>query len=150
MSFEVRGAGVGDAPGLAALEARAREQLVEQRGGPQALAEQPPVEDWAALLSGRNGVRVFVATIDDVPLGFLELHLPDHEGRAIVRQVYVHEEARELGFGDDMIGLAIDATRTAGGTVIESFALPGDRNTKNLFERAGMTARKLIVGKKLT
>jgi predicted GNAT family acetyltransferase len=92
---------------------------------------------------------VFVATIDDVPLGYLELHLPDDTERAIVRQVYVDDGARELGFGDDMIGLAIEATRAAGGTVIESFALPGDRNTKNLFERAGMTARKLIVAKKL-
>jgi GNAT superfamily N-acetyltransferase len=149
VSFEVRAAGIGDAPGLAALEARARELLVDQRGGPQVLAEQPPVEDWEALLA-RDDVRVFVATIDAVPLGYLELHLPDDTGRAIVRQVYVEDGARELGFGDDMIGLAIDATRAAGGTVIESFALPGDRATKNLFERAGMTARKLIVAKQLT
>ena len=148
MSFEVRAAVVGDAPGLAALEAAARAHLVDQRGGPQVLAEEPPVGDWSALLA-RDDVRVFVASVDEVPLGYLELHLPDAAGTSIVRQVYVDPGARELGFGDDMIGMAIDATLAAGGTVIESFALPGDRDTKNLFERAGMTARKLIVAKKL-
>lgn len=148
MTFTVRAADLGDARGLAALETQARERLLQQRGGPQALAEQPAVDDWAALLA-RGDVCVFVATIDDVPLGYLELHLPDENGRATVRQVYVDEGARELGFGDDMIGLAIDATLASGGSVIESFALPGDRNTKNLFERAGMTARKLIVAKQL-
>jgi GNAT superfamily N-acetyltransferase len=149
VTFEVRAATVGDAPALAALEAEARAHLVDQRGGPQALAEQPAVGEWEPLLA-RDDVRVFVATVDDVPLGYLELHLPDADGRAVVRQVFVVEGARELGFGDEMIGLAIDATRAAGGTVIESFALPGDRDTKNLFERAGMTARKLIVAKRLT
>jgi hypothetical protein len=148
VSFEVRAAHVGDAPGLALLEAAAREHLIEQRGGPQVLAEEPPVGDWSALLA-RAEVRVFVASIDGVPLGYLELHLPDANGRAIVRQVYVDAGARELGFGDDMIGMAIEATLAAGGSVIESFALPGDRDSKNLFERAGMTARKLIVAKRL-
>jgi ribosomal protein S18 acetylase RimI-like enzyme len=148
VTFEVRAAAIGDAPALADLESRARGHLADQRGGPQALAEQPAVDDWAELLQ-RDDVRVFVATIDGVPLGYLELHLPDADGRALVNQVYVEEGARELGFGDDMIGLAIEATTRAGGTVIESFALPGDRNTKNLFERAGMTARKLIVAKRL-
>ncbi len=148
MTFVVRAADIGDAPALAALEARAREQVREQRGGPQVLAEEPEVGEWEPLLL-RGDVRVFVASIDDVLLGYLELHLPDADGRAVVRQVYVDDRARELGFGDDMLGSATEATVAAGGTVIESFALPGDRNTKNLFERAGMTARKIIVSKRL-
>lgn len=149
MTFEVRAAVPGDAPALASMEATAREHLLGQRGGPQVLAEQPGVGDWPALL-GRADVAVFVATVDDVPIGYLEMALPDDTGRSVVRQVFVETEARELGFGDWMIEAAIEATRSAGGTVIESFALPGDRETKNLFERAGMTARKLIVSKKLT
>jgi GNAT superfamily N-acetyltransferase len=148
VTFTVRAADVGDAPALADLERTARERMADQRGGPQVLAEQPAVDDWDALL-GRDDVLVLVAGIDNVPLGYLELHLPDAQGRAVVRQVYVDEGARALGFGDDMIAAAIDATRTAGGNRIESFALPGDRETKNLFERAGMTARKLIVSKRL-
>jgi hypothetical protein len=144
VSFEVRTADVGDAAALATLEQAAREHLEDQRGGPPVLAEQPAVEDWAALV-GREDVRVLIATIDGVPLGYLELHLPDPTGRAVVRQVYVDAGARELGFGDDMIGIAIEETRRAGGTVIESFALPGDPDTKNQFESAGITARKINV-----
>jgi GNAT superfamily N-acetyltransferase len=149
VTFEVRAALAGDAPALASMEETARELMLGQRGGPQVLAEQPAVGDWPALLE-RDDVRVFVATVDDVPVGYLQLELPDAERRSVVRQVFVEPEARELGFGDWMIEAAIAATRDEGGTVIESFALPGDRDTKNLFERAGMTARKLIVSKKLT
>jgi ribosomal protein S18 acetylase RimI-like enzyme len=149
VSFVVRVATADDAAGLSGLEQEARDALVESRGGPQLLAEQPAVGDWRGLLAD-PAARVWVATIDDVPLGFLQLVMPsvgDPVGRVL--QVYVHPEARELGFGDEMLAAAIEATRAAGGTTIESFALPGDRDTKNLFERAAVTARKLIVSKRL-
>ena len=48
-----------------------------------------------------------------------------------------------------MLLAAMDAMRTAGGVTVEGWALPGDRDTKNLFERAGVTARKIIVSKPL-
>ena len=153
MSFVVRDAEVDDAAGVAWLEGQARASLVDARGGPQLLAEQPPVEDWAARITDAAS-RVWVALIDDVIVGYLELTLPaggdGHAGgTGHVRQVYVEPAARELGFGDEMLGHAIEAIRAAGGSVIESFALPGDRDTKNLFERAAVTARKLIVSKRL-
>lgn len=71
------------------------------------------------------------------------------DGTGVVRQVYVHPEARELGLGDDLLEAAIAATVAAGGATIESVALPGDRETKNLFERAGLTARLITVAKRL-
>ncbi|MEX0846147.1 MAG: GNAT family N-acetyltransferase [Ilumatobacteraceae bacterium] len=149
MSFAVRAATEADAPALAQLEREARDALVEARGGPQLLAEQPEVGEWTALLADR-ATRVWVATIDDVVVvGYLQLALPAPGGAGVVRQVFVLDGARELGFGDWMLAEAITATREAGGTVIESFALPGDRDTKNLYERAGVTARKIIVSKRL-
>ena len=51
--------------------------------------------------------------------------------------------------GDELLARAVEATLAAGGDVIEGWALPGDRDTKNLFERGGVTARKLIVSKRL-
>jgi hypothetical protein len=33
--------------------------------------------------------------------------------------------------------------------VLEGTALPGDRDTKNLYERAGVVARKIVVSKPL-
>ena len=148
MSFAVRAATAADAPALAELEREARDALVEARGGPQLLAEQPPVAEWASVLAEPE-VRVWVAAIDDVIVGYLQLRLPPPGGAGVVTQVFVLEDAREVGFGDELLAEAIAATVAAGGTVIESFALPGDRDTKNLYERAGVTARKIIVSKRL-
>lgn len=152
MAFIVRRAEGNDAPELALLEQQARESVVDVRGGAALLAEQPAVGDasaWAEAIADA-GRAVWVATIDDVPVGLLELSLPEAAGgTGVVRQVFVRAEARELGFGDELLAQAIGATVAAGGVVIESHALPGDRDTKNLFERAGVTARKLIVAKRL-
>jgi len=146
----VRRAVADDVPALAVLEREARAALVDARGGAAALAEQPAQDDWMPALLD-PGRQVFVATIDDVVLGYLELALPsgDAGGTWVVRQVYVDPGARELGLGDGLLAAAIDEARAGGGSAIESWALPGDRETKNLFERAGVTARKLVVTKRL-
>ncbi|MCU1359428.1 MAG: hypothetical protein JWN99_717 [Ilumatobacteraceae bacterium] len=149
MSFDIRAADVTDAAAIAQLEGEARAALVDARGGAALLAEQPAVDDWAEVIESPDR-RVWVATIDQVVVGYLELVTPPPGGAGIVRQVYVHPEAREVGFGDFMLAAAIDCIRELGGTVIESFALPGDRETKNLYERAGVTARKIIVSKRLS
>ncbi len=135
-----------DCAEVARLEAEARAAMVDQRGGPARLGEVPPVGDWAPLV-GDLARPVWVATFDDAVVGYLELELRD--GVADVRQVYVDPEARELGFGDAMLAAAMQAGREAGCAVVEGTALPGDRQTKNLYERAGITARKIVVSKPL-
>jgi ribosomal protein S18 acetylase RimI-like enzyme len=149
MSFEVRPARSDDAAALGQLESEARTALVDARGGAALLAEQPAVGDWHRVLEAADR-RVWVATIDDVVVGYIELATPLPGGAGVVLQVYVHPEAREVGFGDYLLAEAIVAIKELGGTVVESFALPGDRDTKNLYERAGVTARKIIVSKRLT
>jgi ribosomal protein S18 acetylase RimI-like enzyme len=124
------------------LEFEARAALTEQRGGPEHLAERPPVGDWAALLT-TAGQHVWVAAIDEVVLGYLQLQVVGTA--AEVLQVYVHPEAREVGFGDWLLEAALDSARSQGCTVLEGTALPGDRHTKNLYERAGIKARKITV-----
>jgi ribosomal protein S18 acetylase RimI-like enzyme len=148
VTFAVRVAVAADAPALAELERDARAALVEVRGGPQLLAESPPVADWSALVQ-RTDRLVLVATIDEVVLGYLVATVPHRGGTGIVEQVHVAPEARELGFGDELLARAVDAMRAGGAAAIESFTLPGDRDTKNLFERAGVTARKIVVHKRL-
>ena len=68
---------------------------------------------------------------------------------ARVDQVYVTPEARELGFGDALLDAATAIAVEAGAHVIEGEALPGDRDTKNLYERAGITARLITVSRPL-
>ena len=148
MEFVVRAACADDAGAVTQLEAEARDALVDARGGRRLLAEQPPVTDWVATIADPQR-RVWVAAIGEVVTGYLELCLPAPGGIGVVLQVYVEPGARELGFGDDLLAAAIKATIAAGGVEIESCALPGDRENKNLYERAGVTARKLIVSKRL-
>lgn len=125
-----------------ALDAEARAALVDQRGGPAWLDEHPP-------LAGLDTAHLVVGTIDDVVVGFLRLELTDRRV-ARVERVYVTPEARGIGFGDDLLEHALALARQQGAVAIEGEALPGDRETKNLYERAGITARKITVFKRLT
>ncbi|MDP2291189.1 MAG: GNAT family N-acetyltransferase [Actinomycetota bacterium] len=142
MEQTVRPLTTDDLDAVAELEREARTALIEQRGGPAHLAERAEVGDWAAVLT--DPLRAaWVGTIDEVVVGYLELAY--HGPVAEVMQVFVHPEAREVGFGDWMLEAALAEARSRGCTTIEGTALPGDRHTKNLYERAGITARKITL-----
>ena len=146
MSEVVRRAEHADAAQLSQLEGEARHHLIDQRGGAALLAEQAPIGDWSAAIED-HGRWVGVAELDDFVVGYIELALAGEI--AVVRQVYVQPEARELGFGDGLLDAARREAQRHGCSTLEGFALPGDRETKNLFERAGITARKIIVSTRL-
>lgn len=145
MNEAVRAAIPDDAADLAELERAARASVADQRGGARRLAEVPEVGDWSEAVVEED--RVWVATIDDVVVGYLELIIGGEI--AEVRQVWVQPEAREVGLGDSLLEHAVDAARRRRCTVLEGTALPGDRDTKNLYERAGITARKIVVSTRL-
>ena len=150
MDESVRRAARGDATIVADLERAARAALVDQRGGIRLLEEQPAVENWSEILDDSrddNGTVVFVGEIDGVVVGFLELRIASE--LAEVRQAYVDPEARELGLGDWLLEAATAVAVQRGCDVLEGTALPGDRATKNLYERAGIVARKIIVSRQL-
>lgn len=68
---------------------------------------------------------------------------------AIIQHVFVVPESREVGLGDLLIQTLITELRARGVQLIEAQALPGDRGMKNLFERHGLIAQTIIVGKSL-
>lgn len=139
----VRPAAVADAADLADLEAAGRRMLADQRGGPRWLEEHPERGDrWAATVEDPT-TPVFVADLDGVVVGYLVLVAAPPIAR--IEQVYVLPEARELGFGDELVAHAMRTAADGGATSIEGTALPGDRLTKNLYERAGITARLIVV-----
>lgn len=146
MEQVIRRLEIGDADVVAQLESDARTALQDERGGLAHLSERAPVGEWSALVDNDDR-PVWVSTIDGVVLGYIELEIAN--GAARVMQVYVEPLAREVGFGDWLLKAAIDEGRRRGCKVIEGFALPGDRATKNLYERAGITARKITVSKDL-
>lgn len=128
---------------LVELEREARDAVVDQRGGAAWLQEHPRIGDrWPALDS-----IVYVAHIGEVLVGYL---VADLDGEVLrIDQVWVTPDARELGFGDAMLAATMTVGREVGAAVIEGAALPGDRHTKNLYERAGIVARLIITSKPL-
>ncbi len=144
----VRRADPSDALDLARMQAIAREGLVDVRGGALRLAECEQIIDWPALLDDQSTV-VFVGTLNDAVVSYMVMRLTPSKDRGIITHAFVEAEARELGLGDTLVEFAIARVREAGLAGIEAIALPGDRETKNLYERAGLTARKLTVYKLL-
>jgi len=128
------------------LESEARAALVDQRGGDRWLDEHPAIGDaWSAKCSTAD---VFVGTIDDVVIGYLIAEFG--QDRIIrIEQVWVTPEARELGFGDELLATAIASASGRGAVGVEGQALPGDRQTKNLYERAGIVARLITTFRRL-
>lgn len=147
---DVRPAVGDDVAQLIELEAAARASLIDARGGRRWLDEHRLVgSDWPARLA-QGGVFVAelnLAGLNPVVVGFLVIDLAHPV--ASIEQVYIEPEARELGFGDALLAAALDAARAAGARVFEGEALPGDRDTKNLYERAGITARLITLSTNL-
>lgn len=142
---DVRVAVASDTGQLEWLEAEARHRLVDQRGGQRWLeTHDQRTGAWPDAISSGN---VVVAHIDDVIVGYLVIGVD--VPLANVDEVYVTPQARELGFGDAMLGVALARARSAGCSVIEGEALPGDRDTKNLYERAAIKARLITVSAEL-
>jgi ribosomal protein S18 acetylase RimI-like enzyme len=142
----VRSATAGDRHELHFLELEARAALVGQRGGDRWLDEHPVIGDsWGTRCASAD---VVVGTIDDVVIGYLVSELGADK---IVRidQVWVTPEARELGFGDELLATAIASAKARGAVAVEGQALPGDRHTKNLYERAGIVARLITTYRRL-
>lgn len=137
-----------DVAELARLEQLARCNIADARGGALRLAECHPIQDWSALV-GQADTLIFIASLETVPVGYMVLELSSARARGIITHAFVEDGARELGLGDAMVEHAIAAVRQRGLAGIEATALPGDRETKNLFERAGLTARKITVYKSL-
>ena len=147
----VRPAERGDLAELVRLEGEYRTAVAGvTRGGPEWLHENPILgpEGWARTLADPL-CRTLVAGLDAVPLGYGAMRLSAATSTAVITTVYVDPGARELGLGDALVGQLLAAARGANLQAVEATALPGDRDTKNLFERAGLVARLIVVRKRL-
>jgi GNAT superfamily N-acetyltransferase len=140
-----------DATLLVALEADARASVASQRGGPLFLTRDARAFDASRV--DDTGVLVVVGHIDDVPVGYAVVAceaLADGTALAVLEALYVEEEAREVGVGEAMMGLVVEWCAERGVRGIDAVALPGDRATKNFFERFGLTARAIVVHRPFT
>jgi len=138
----VRPASDGDRGALTELAQLARESVATARGGSRWL-ESHPEPEWAS-----EELVVLVAELDSMVVGYL-VGRSGNDRIMQIQEVYVRPECRELGYGDGMVEAVLTVARELGCRSIEAEALPGDRDTKNLWERAGITARLITVSKDL-
>jgi ribosomal protein S18 acetylase RimI-like enzyme len=156
LSIEVaRAATTEDLPIVVDLARGLRAEWHLIRGGPLWEAREARVEpldaSFAALLD-RDDAQIVVGTIDDVVVGYgtVELEtLRDGARLGVIDELYVEVAARAVGVGETIAEALIAFCAAAGCVGIDARALPGHREAKNFFERAGFTARALIMHKPL-
>ena len=67
-----------------------------------------------------------------------------------IEVLYVEPESRGVGIGEGLVLAAMEHARSAGLKRIAGRALPGDRETKNIYERTGLVSQVILVGRTLT
>lgn len=151
-----RWADPADLPEVLDLAREAAYSMQAQRGGPMWFRREARPEPYEAelveALAGAEGRRVAVGMLDDVVVGYAIVrpeHLHDRSLLWVVTDIYVTPEARGVGVGEALMDAVVAGARQAGAEGIDSIALPGDRGTKNFFERYGLTARAIVVHKSL-
>jgi ribosomal protein S18 acetylase RimI-like enzyme len=99
----------------------------------------PPVSSETIVVVGGAGESVF---------GFLSAY-DAGAGRWFIDVLHVEAPAREVGIGNAMVQCVVQLLKDRGAKSVNAAALPGDRSTKNLFERHGLVAQMITVGKNL-
>lgn len=143
---------------LAALAEMAADAVAEQgdaRGGwvwTRREARSLPVDRSLRAAIEDPEAIVVVGELDDVPVGYAVAHLEllrTGEPLAVVEDIYVHPEGRGVGLGEAMMDLLVAWAEDHDCAGIDAFVLPGNRQSKNFFETFGLTARAILVHRRL-
>jgi len=117
----------------------------------QELALQEAVQFRGSVLAASKDSTfclTLVAGIGTTVMGSLVAN-NDGTNNWSIDSVFVDALSREIGIGDALVLACLSEVQQRGATWVQSSALPGDRAMKNLFERHGLVAQTIIVGKKL-
>ncbi len=129
-----------DSVRVAELRDSLRKTVQEFRGGALLWEERHKRPDM-------NNTTVYVADLNGFLVGFMVLCL--RESELEIFEVHVDSGFRGIGVGDALIEAAIAVAIDQGASALRAEALPGDRDTKNLFERAGLISQRLMMRKQL-
>jgi GNAT superfamily N-acetyltransferase len=148
---DARAATLDDLARISELAHALRAELGAERGGALWATRESQPEPLDPLLTerlGREDATVLVGTYDGVTVGYGTAwidHLRDGSRLGVIDEIYVEPEARGVGVGETLIERLVAFCRHAGCSGIDATALPGHREAKNFFERAGFSARLLVM-----
>lgn len=143
--------GPRDVADVAWLAATAIEAIADQRGGELWTlreARSIPADESVATAIADENQLVLIGLLDDVAVGYAMARLetlPDSTILAVIDDLYVLPEGRQVGVGGEMMERLMAWARENGCRGIDAAALPGDRHTKNFFESNGLVARAILV-----
>ena len=138
MTIFVRESSPDDAPVIDGLLSLSRTESTLYRGSTYS---QPSGSTTEALS--------LVGGVGSTVMGTLHAIHPS-QGTWFIEYVFVMKEGREVGIADALMLHALRYLTEHHATRVESSAMPGDRATKNLFERHGLVAQTILVGKSLS
>jgi len=153
-----RAAGSADLAVCARLLEEARAGAATLRGGPELLASGPwptppaPIDEhWLATRWTGDDRVLLSGTIDEVVVGVGAGHVVNAgaERVGVVDSCYVEAGARGVGVGTALAGSLLDWFVTRCCVAVDAPALPGDRASKQLFESQGLSARLLVLRRRL-
>ncbi len=135
--------------GLEALRASISGELANERGGPLFLADRAD-RGTAVLIaaSAQGSSHCDIVLADGALVGWAYTtirHLVNGSSVATIEEIAVDAQARAIGAGEALLDAALAWCRARGCDGVDSFALPGARETKNFFETFGLKARLLTV-----
>ena len=148
---DARRATVDDVPRVAELAQEFRAGLRAERGGAlwETRESRPePLDVAFASLIESGDSAILIGTFDDAIVGYGIVQverLRDGSRLGVIEEIYVEPEARAVGVGELLVERLVAFCVEAGCAGVDAAALPGDRQAKNFFGRAGFTARLLVM-----
>lgn len=116
-----------------------------------------------ASAATHRGSEILTELVSAVDLAVAEGMIASHDGEACglilwtrsgsdmtIEVLYVEPRSRNIGLGERLVTEALDYAKSHGSTRVLGRALPGDRETKNVFERTGLVSQIIVVGKTIS
>ena len=109
-----------------------------------------------------RGSQLLIERLDSLNLSTLDGRVAFNAGRLcggilwsvsetdlVIEVVYVEPSSRNVGLGERLVLDAVGFAKSTGRSRVLGRALPGDRETKNVFERTGLVSQLIVVGKQI-
>ncbi len=151
-----RVAELDDVDDIAWLAETALAAIADERGGELWTlreARSLPAHDLVRKAVSDASELALVGQLDGVTVGYALARLeslPDGTTLAVIDDLYVLLEGRQVGVGGEIMAMLMQWARDNDCRGIDAAALPGDRHTKNFFESNGLKARAILVHHALT